>query len=124
MSLTGIMRLLGHRDQRMTLRYAQIGDETVGREYFEALSRVSERYGLVRDQLEHGPELDPDQVLRDLTRWVTKHLCGERLEAQGRLLLRRVEALRVYWPSSANPGTDGRPPWEVADFSCPERSAT
>ena len=104
MSLTGIMRLLGHRDQRMTLRYAQIADETVGREYFEALSRVSERYGLVRDQLEHGPELDPDQVLRDLTRWVTKHLCGGPLEAQARLVLRRMEALRVLLAQLRKPG--------------------
>src|SRR5665213_4573783 len=31
MSLLGIMKLLGHRDQRMTLRYSQIADETVGR---------------------------------------------------------------------------------------------
>jgi site-specific recombinase XerD len=32
MSLLGIMKLLGHRDFRMTLRYTQIVDETVGRE--------------------------------------------------------------------------------------------
>ena len=95
MSLTGIMRLLGHRDQRMTLRYAQIGDETVGREYFEALARVSERYDLARGLIDDRTELDPDQVLRDLARWVTKHLCEGRLEAQGRLVLRRLEALRV-----------------------------
>jgi hypothetical protein len=30
MSLLGIMKLLGHRDQRMTLRYTQIADDTVG----------------------------------------------------------------------------------------------
>src|SRR4051812_32854274 len=36
MSLLGIMKLLGHRDQRMTLRYTAIADATVGREYFEA----------------------------------------------------------------------------------------
>jgi hypothetical protein len=95
MSLTGIMRLLGHRDQRMTLRYAQIGDETVGREYFEALNRVSERYDLARGQPDEQRALDPDQVLRDLARWVTKHLCQGRLEAQGRLVLRRLEALRL-----------------------------
>jgi site-specific recombinase XerC len=95
MSLTGIMRLLGHRDQRMTLRDTQIGDETVGREYFEALSRVSERYDLARGQLDDRRELDPDQVLRDLARWVTKHLCEGRLDAQVRLVLRRLEALRV-----------------------------
>jgi len=30
----------------MTLRYTQIVDETVGREYFEALSRIADRYQL------------------------------------------------------------------------------
>jgi hypothetical protein len=47
MSLLGIMKLLGHRDRRMALRYTQIADETVGREYFEALTRIAERYELL-----------------------------------------------------------------------------
>jgi hypothetical protein len=38
------MKLLGHRDHRMTLRYTAITDETVHREYFEALDRVKQRY--------------------------------------------------------------------------------
>src|SRR5262245_39811022 len=33
MSLLGVMRLLGHRDYRMTLRYTAITPETVGNEY-------------------------------------------------------------------------------------------
>ena len=45
MSLLGVMKLLGHRDYRMTLRYTAITQETVGREYFEALAQVESRYG-------------------------------------------------------------------------------
>jgi hypothetical protein len=84
-----------HRGAQSSPQYTQIGDDTVGREYFEALSRVSERYDLARGQPDDRRELDPDQVLRDLARWVTKHLCEGHLEDQGRLVLRRLEALRV-----------------------------
>lgn len=94
MSLMGIMKLLGHKDQRMTLRYTQIADETVGREYFEALTRISERYTLLRPDAEPAPETDPSTLLQDAIRWVTKHLCGGDLERPARLLIRRLEAAR------------------------------
>lgn len=92
MSLVGIMKLLGHRDQRMTMRYAQIADETVGREYFEALSRVSERYASIgaAATLVH----DPLELLQNVIRWLAKELCVGRTERQARLLIRRLEAAR------------------------------
>lgn len=93
MSLMGIMKLLGHRDQRMTLRYTQIADETVGREYFEALSRISERYVLPRTDGELV-ERDPTEVLQDVIRWVTKNLAAGVTERAARLLVRRLEAAR------------------------------
>ena len=74
--LMGIMRLLGHRDQRMTLRYTRIADETVGREYFEALSRISERYQLQATPSAPTGEVDPDELLRNAICWVEKHLCA------------------------------------------------
>ncbi len=40
MSLLGLMRLLGHKDYRMTLRYAAISQETVRHEYFAALENL------------------------------------------------------------------------------------
>jgi site-specific recombinase XerD len=94
MSLPGIMKLLGHRDQRMTLRYTQIADETVGREYFEALARIAERYQL--PQATAAVQAPPDAValLEDAIRWITKNLCGGDLERQARLLIRRLEAAR------------------------------
>jgi hypothetical protein len=93
MSLLGIMKLLGHRDQRMTLRYTQIADETVGREYFEALARITERY-----QLQPGPSnpvpRDAAALLEDAIRWVTKNLRDGDLDRRARLLVRRLEAAR------------------------------
>jgi site-specific recombinase XerD len=88
MSLMGIMKLLGHRDYRMTLRYTQIVDETVGREYFEALSRVAERYELSRS----GSNDDPAALLRDAIRWITKNLCAAPHERRSKLLIRRLDA--------------------------------
>lgn len=92
MSLIGIMKLLGHRDQRMTMRYAQIADETVGREYFEALSRVSERYATIGAATEVVS--DPLELLQDVIRWLAKELCVGRTERHARLLIRRLEAAR------------------------------
>ena len=91
MSLMGIMKLLGHRDQRMTLRYTQIADETVGREYFEALSRVTERYATIGTAAAQEIVTDPLQLLQDVIRWLGKELCVGRTESHARLLIRRLE---------------------------------
>jgi site-specific recombinase XerD len=40
MSLLGIMKLLGHKDYRMTLRYAAITQESVYHQYFDALKKL------------------------------------------------------------------------------------
>jgi len=92
MSLMGIMKLLGHRDYHMTLRYTKIADETVGREYFEALSRVAERYELPRLCAADPAESDPAALLKDAICWITKHLCVENLEPRAKLLIRRLQA--------------------------------
>ncbi len=91
MSLTGIMKLLSHRDQRMTLRYTQIADETVGREYFEALSRVTERYATIGAATAQEIVTDPLHLLQDVIRWLGKELCVGRTEHHARLLIRRLE---------------------------------
>jgi len=95
MSLMGIMKLLGHRDFRMTLRYTQIVDETVGREYFEALSRVAARYELPSGDLADVVDRDPVALVQSLISWITKNLCKERtLGHRARLLARRLEQAR------------------------------
>jgi len=54
----------------MTLRYTQIADETVGREYFEALTHISERYELLQPTGE-PIEIDPMALLQDAIRPAT-----------------------------------------------------
>ena len=46
MSLVGVMRLLGHRDIRMTLRYAAVTPEIVAEEYQSALEKLATKYRL------------------------------------------------------------------------------
>jgi site-specific recombinase XerD len=94
MSLLGIMKLLGHRDQRMSLRYTAIADETVGREYFEALTRVAERYDLRNAEVAGHVEADPTGIIEAAISWVVKHLCHGPVGARARLLVRRLEAAR------------------------------
>jgi site-specific recombinase XerD len=94
MSLMGIMKLLGHRDYRMTLRYTQIVDETVGREYFEALARIAGRYEIPSDRPADIADLDPAVLVHGAVSWITKNLCGGPLERKARLLVRRLEQAR------------------------------
>lgn len=50
MSFLGIMKLLGHSDHRMTLRYTDISNETIGKEYFQALAVIEENYNIEPQQ--------------------------------------------------------------------------
>ena len=93
MSLVAIMRLLGHRDYRMTLRYAAITDETVLIEYTEALRRTSQRYAA---PLSHTalPSHDPLALLLDLIRFVDKRAHDESLDLQrAHILVKRIRRL-------------------------------
>lgn len=45
-SLVVIMRLLGHKRFSMTLRYAQVTQETIRREYFNAINKTTEQYDI------------------------------------------------------------------------------
>jgi site-specific recombinase XerD len=45
-SLPALMQLLGHRDIRMTLRYVQITQADLQREYFAARHKAAERYAI------------------------------------------------------------------------------
>jgi site-specific recombinase XerD len=72
MSLTSVMKLLGHRDYRMTLRYAEITQEAVGKEYFEALTEIEKRY---QCKLTAGTTdaFDPIKAIADTVRWLKKY---------------------------------------------------
>lgn len=91
MSLVGVMHLLGHRDYRMTLRYAAITPETVGNEYQKALVQLATKYRLPSPSENTEDASDPDQLLEHLARWVRQHTTSPTAP---RALLRRIERLQ------------------------------
>jgi len=93
MSLVAIMRLLGHRDYRMTLRYAAITDETVLIEYTEALRRTSQRYAAPAPHTDL-PAHDPLAHLLDLIRFIDKRAHDDSLDLQrSGILVKRIRRL-------------------------------
>ena len=97
MSLVAVMQLLGHRDYRMTLRYAAITQETVTREYFKALTKIEDRYQPIGTaKLDPRKDMGPGKLLSDLARWIQKHV-GHELgrKSAARALVKRVERLRA-----------------------------
>ena len=48
-SLIGVMKLLGHKTLRMTLRYVEVTDEDLGREYLIAIEQTRHRYSELKD---------------------------------------------------------------------------
>jgi site-specific recombinase XerD len=93
MSLVGVMRLLGHRDYRMTLRYAAITDDTVLTEYTAALDRNKHRY----DSTAVLPPMlssDPAKQLGDLARHLLMRAQDDALDPdKARNLARRLRTL-------------------------------
>jgi site-specific recombinase XerD len=70
MSLPSVMRLLGHTDYRMTLRYAAITDSTVFTEFTAALERSAERYPTIASTKAPAPAPQPLTMLLDIVRHV------------------------------------------------------
>jgi len=93
MSLVGVMKLLGHRSFRMTLRYAEITQETVGKEYRQALAQIEQRYDTrPRFTVENGT--DPNKMLSDVARWIQKNVRDEQ-GPSARTLIKRIERLQA-----------------------------
>jgi len=91
MSLLGVMRLLGHRDFRMTLRYTAILPETVGVEHARALAQLAVKYRLPARPPAPERAPDPDELLDHLSRWLRKCVSSRQ---SVRPLLNRIERLR------------------------------
>jgi site-specific recombinase XerD len=88
MSLVSVMKLLGHRDYRMTLRYTAITQETVGREYFDALEQLESRYAQLRTAA-CDDDFDPVKALDEVARWA-KGAIGR----DGQALVKRIGRVR------------------------------
>jgi hypothetical protein len=92
------MRLLGHTDYRMTLRYAAITDSTVFTEFAAALAHNAERYPFVIAKASAAPSLvaDPAKALADLVRHLQKRAADSQLDrAATRALVQRLRRLRT-----------------------------
>jgi len=66
MSLPSIMRLLGHSDYRMSLRYAAITDSTVLTEFTAAIEHAVQRYPSLAPSSATQESLDPLKAIPDL----------------------------------------------------------
>ena len=91
MSLLGVMRLLGHRDYRMTLRYTAITPETISDEYHKALARLTSKYRLPETRAAE-PETSPEELLDHLGRWLRMTAPAHR---SLRALLKRIHRLQL-----------------------------
>ncbi len=91
MSLVGVMRLLGHRDYHMTLRYAAITPEVIDDEYTKALAKLATKYQLAARQPSGAEAPAPDDLLDQLSRWLRKHVSSQ---PSLRALQKRIERLR------------------------------
>jgi len=90
-SLVVLMRLLGHRDFHMTLRYAAITPEVVRAEFDQALAQLEKRYRVAPP--EQPAPFEPLKVLADLVRWTQNSLASDQ-PRQVRGVVRRIRRLR------------------------------
>ena len=59
LNLVGVMRLLGHKTIKMTLRYVEVTNEDLGRDYLRAMETARQRYSALRViESTHTPEQD------------------------------------------------------------------
>lgn len=94
MSLVGIMKLLGHNDHRMTLRYAEITQETVGKEYFEALSHLEHRYeNIINEPI--SAEANPIKMLDDVIHLILNwSLDDNSIKTVTRTIVKRLQRIQ------------------------------
>ncbi len=94
MSLLALMKLLGHRDFRMTLRYAEIAQETIVQEYTEALTQIEKKYRR-KFHATQEDDFDPVKATSDVIRWIHKKIsANDRQMRAAKLLIRRLERVR------------------------------
>jgi site-specific recombinase XerD len=99
MSLVGLMKLLGHTDHRMTLRYADVTQETVAKEYFKALERLECRYSEVLNNKKAYEETEPNpyKMLDDVVhRLATMAANDDDLKSIARAITKRIKRIQRH----------------------------
>lgn len=77
MSLPSIMRFLGHRDYRMTLRYAKITQETLVREFCQVTEQIGKRYNIPLPVDDQEP-FDAGTLLSNVISWLLTNAPSHR----------------------------------------------
>jgi site-specific recombinase XerD len=96
MSLPSVMRLLGHTDYRMTLRYAAITDSTVVSEFTAAMAHSAERYPTLTKPPAAAPSLDPLKVIPDIVRCLYSRTADQGLDRRtARAIAQRLRRLHA-----------------------------
>lgn len=96
MSLPAVMRLLGHSDYRMTLRYAEITGTSVFAEFAAAAKQIAERYPSISAPGLAPAPAQPLSLLSDVARYVQKRTQDDNLDRDSaRALLRRLRRLQT-----------------------------
>jgi site-specific recombinase XerD len=94
MNLPSVMRILGHRDYRMTLRYAAITDETLASEYAAALEKVESRYATTPTSPATPSVSQPERMLTDAARYLDRRIRDQSIDSrQARPLMNRLRRL-------------------------------
>ncbi len=99
MSLVGLMKLLGHTDHRMTLRYADVTLKTVGKEYFKALDRLEGRYSEVLNnkKMYEETETNPYKMLEDVVhRLATMAANDDAFKPVSRTITKRIKRIQRH----------------------------
>jgi site-specific recombinase XerD len=97
MSLPALMRCMGHRDIKMTLRYAMVTQETIRREYQSAVEQIEKRYQMpLASSVRDGQDQLHDVPLRELPRVLKRDLSLQKRTSAKQLvsLLKRIQRLQ------------------------------
>lgn len=93
MSLVGVMKLLGHRSFRMTIRYAAVTQETVVNDYYRAMAKLASRYDLPETTSPLGSENAhaPERMLRDVISYLRNYAATDK---NAQRLITRIHKIR------------------------------
>jgi site-specific recombinase XerD len=95
-TLPGVMKLLGHRDYRMTLRYAGVTQESVLRDYFAAIKTLDYASPLPTTDVATLSKSDPVALLDETERLLKKLAADNQLPAaENTAILRKLARLKV-----------------------------
>lgn len=93
MSLMAIMKLLGHRSFRMTMRYAAVTQQTVANDYHLAMANISKQYQIAASD-DSPYEPTPDRLILNTIAWLRKNIDPATFNTkQGNAIIKRLYQL-------------------------------